>query len=164
MIEYLKLEIIKDEKQMVDTIFDTSDLLQKDDSTCDKSDLMQMIDIAWDTSDLIQKTDVTCDTNDIVQLVNADTTNDMIEDSFTSHDEELFTSFKEGSKEGKESKSINKFTKEKCHELMKEHPVQIDLSKPIIRPWDEILNNKHRKGLGYEKEITFYIVDYSKLV
>ena len=47
---------------------------------------------------------------------------------------------------------------------MKENQLQINLSKPFIRHWKEIFNNKHRKGLGYEKENTFHILDYSKQV
>jgi hypothetical protein len=34
---------------------------------------------------------------------------------------------------------------------------QIPLSKTIIRPWEEIRNNKHRTSIGYEKEVTFHI-------
>jgi DNA-directed RNA polymerase specialized sigma54-like protein len=29
--------------------------------------------------------------------------------------------------------------------------VQLSLSKPIIRPWEEIKDNKHRTCIGYEK-------------
>lgn len=47
---------------------------------------------------------------------------------------------------------------------MKEHQVHLYLSKPIIRSWEKNYNNKHRIGLGYEKEITVHIHDYSKLV
>ena len=36
------------------------------------------------------------------------------------------------------------------------------LPKPIIRPWEELVHNKHRKRLGYEKELSFHISDYSK--
>jgi hypothetical protein len=36
------------------------------------------------------------------------------------------------------------------------------LSKPIIRPWEEIICNKNRTGLGYDKEVTFRIPDYSR--
>ena len=35
------------------------------------------------------------------------------------------------------------------------------LSKPIIRPWEEIIYNKHRTRPGYEKEATFHLLDYS---
>ena len=35
-------------------------------------------------------------------------------------------------------------------------------SKPIIIPWEEINNNKHRLGLGYDKEVTFHIPNYSR--
>jgi len=40
--------------------------------------------------------------------------------------------------------------------------VQNTLSKPIIRPWEEIIYNKNRTGLGYDKEVTFHIPDYSR--
>jgi hypothetical protein len=36
------------------------------------------------------------------------------------------------------------------------------LSKPIIRPWEEIIYNKNRTRLGYDKEVTFHNPDYSK--
>lgn len=45
---------------------------------------------------------------------------------------------------------------------MEEHKVQNDLSKPIIKPWEEICDNKHKIGLGYDKEVTFHIPDYSR--
>jgi len=38
----------------------------------------------------------------------------------------------------------------------------LSLSKPIIKPWEEIRNNKHRIGIGYEKEFTFHIPNYTK--
>ena len=40
--------------------------------------------------------------------------------------------------------------------------VQLVLSKPVIRPWEEIVKNKHRTDLGYNKEVKFHILDYSK--
>jgi hypothetical protein len=40
--------------------------------------------------------------------------------------------------------------------------VQNTLSKPIIIPWEEIIYNKNRIGLGYDKEVTFHIPDYSR--
>jgi hypothetical protein len=40
--------------------------------------------------------------------------------------------------------------------------VQLSLSKPIIRPWEEIRDNKHITCIGYEKEVTFHIPDYTK--
>ena len=33
--------------------------------------------------------------------------------------------------------------------------------KPIIRPWEELVHNKHKTGLGYDKELSFHILDYS---
>ena len=38
---------------------------------------------------------------------------------------------------------------------MSKQQLQNDLSKPIIRPWEEIRYNRQRKGLGYEKDVTF---------
>jgi hypothetical protein len=40
--------------------------------------------------------------------------------------------------------------------------VQLSLSKPIIRPWEEIKDNKHKTSIGYEKKVTFHIPDYTK--
>ena len=40
--------------------------------------------------------------------------------------------------------------------------VQPALLKPIIRPWEELVHNKHRTGLGYDKDVSFHILDYTK--
>ena len=40
--------------------------------------------------------------------------------------------------------------------------VQLTLPKPIIRPWEQLVHNKHRTGLGYDKDLLFHILDYSK--
>ena len=40
--------------------------------------------------------------------------------------------------------------------------MQNTLSKPIIKNWEEIINNKHRTWLGYENHLTFHIPNYSK--
>ena len=40
--------------------------------------------------------------------------------------------------------------------------VQPALLKPIIRPWEELVHNKHRTGLGYDKDVSFHIPDYTK--
>jgi hypothetical protein len=40
--------------------------------------------------------------------------------------------------------------------------VHLTLSKPIIRPWEEIRNNKHITNIRYEKEVTFHNPDYTK--
>jgi hypothetical protein len=45
---------------------------------------------------------------------------------------------------------------------MSKKQVENTLSKPIIRPWEEIIYNKNRTGLGYDKEVTFHIPNYSK--
>ena len=42
--------------------------------------------------------------------------------------------------------------------------VQPALPKPIIRPWAELVHNKHRTGLGYDKDVSFHIPDYTKLI
>ena len=36
------------------------------------------------------------------------------------------------------------------------------LLKPIIRPWEEVVHNKHKTGLGYDKDVSFHIPDYTK--
>ena len=46
--------------------------------------------------------------------------------------------------------------------IISKQQLQNDLSKPIIRPWGEIINNKHRTWLGYENDPTFHIPDDSK--
>jgi hypothetical protein len=54
-------------------------------------------------------------------------------------------------------------TKENIHECLEEHQqVQNDLSKIIVRPWEELQFNKNQHGLGYEKDISFHIPNYSK--
>jgi hypothetical protein len=40
--------------------------------------------------------------------------------------------------------------------------VQISLYKPIIRPWEEIREKKHKVGISYEKKVIFQILDYTK--
>jgi hypothetical protein len=40
--------------------------------------------------------------------------------------------------------------------------VKNNLSKPIIITWEEIIYNKNITRLGYDKEFTFHIPDYSK--
>ena len=39
---------------------------------------------------------------------------------------------------------------------------QLALLKPIIRPWEELVHKKHRTGLGYDKDVSFHIPDYTK--
>jgi hypothetical protein len=36
------------------------------------------------------------------------------------------------------------------------------LSKPIIRPWEEIINKKQKTGFGYKMEVIYHILDYTK--
>lgn len=45
--------------------------------------------------------------------------------------------------------------------LREDAKVQPTLPKPIIRPW-EVVNNKNKTGLGYDKDVSFHIPDYSK--
>jgi hypothetical protein len=52
--------------------------------------------------------------------------------------------------------AVNQFSQ------MSKQQVQNTISKPIIRPWEEIKYNKNRIGLGYDKEVTFHIPNYSK--
>ena len=39
---------------------------------------------------------------------------------------------------------------------------QSALLKPIIRPWEELVHNKHKTSLGYDKDVSFHIPNYSK--
>jgi len=39
---------------------------------------------------------------------------------------------------------------------------QLALSKPIIRPWEEVVPNMLRTRLGYDKKVSFFIPNYSK--
>ena len=39
---------------------------------------------------------------------------------------------------------------------------QSALPKPIIRPWEQLVHNKHRTGLGYDNDLSFHIPDYAK--
>ena len=50
----------------------------------------------------------------------------------------------------------------KATELHVDVEVQFTLPKPIIKPWEELVHNKHKIGLGYEKDLSFHIPDYSK--
>jgi hypothetical protein len=47
---------------------------------------------------------------------------------------------------------------------MNENEVQLPLSKTIIIAWEEIIKKNHRTSIGYEKEVTFHIPDYTKLI
>jgi hypothetical protein len=40
--------------------------------------------------------------------------------------------------------------------------VQLFLSKWIIRPWEEIKNNRHKTGIGYGNDVNFHNLDYTK--
>ena len=39
---------------------------------------------------------------------------------------------------------------------------QSALSKPIIRPWEQLVHNKHITSLGYDKDLSFQIPDLAK--
>jgi len=47
-------------------------------------------------------------------------------------------------------------------ELHADAKIQPTLPKPIIRPWEELVHNKHKIGLEYERKVSFHIPDYSK--
>ena len=47
-------------------------------------------------------------------------------------------------------------------ELHTNTKIQPTLPKPIIRPWEELVHNKHRNGHGYDKDMSFHIPNYSK--
>ena len=50
----------------------------------------------------------------------------------------------------------------KAAKLHADAEVQLALPKPIIRPWEQLVHNKHRTGLGYDKDLSFHIPDYAK--
>ena len=54
--------------------------------------------------------------------------------------------------------TVQQYVVNQPSKIMKQ-PVQTNLSKPIIIPWEEIRYNRQRKGLGYEKYVTFHIPD-----
>jgi hypothetical protein len=62
----------------------------------------------------------------------------------------------EDAKAQSDTTSISESKCEACHQ------VQHDLSKPIIKPWEELYFNRNRHGLGYENQNSFHIPNYSK--
>jgi hypothetical protein len=40
--------------------------------------------------------------------------------------------------------------------------VQLFISNPINKPWEEIIDNTHIIGIGYENEVIFHISYYIK--
>jgi hypothetical protein len=40
--------------------------------------------------------------------------------------------------------------------------VQNNLTTPIVKPWEEIHNDKHETRIKYDKEVTFHIIYYSR--
>jgi hypothetical protein len=51
--------------------------------------------------------------------------------------------------DAKEQSDTTSISEGKCEAR---HQVQHDLSKRIIRPWEELQFNRNRHGLGYEKK------------
>ena len=51
---------------------------------------------------------------------------------------------------------------DKAAKLNADEETQSALPKPIIRPWEQLVHNKHRTGLGYDKDLSFHIPDYAK--
>jgi len=41
-------------------------------------------------------------------------------------------------------------------ELHADVEIQPTLPKPIIKHWEELVHNKHRTGLGYDKDVLSY--------
>jgi hypothetical protein len=155
----------------IDATCDTEELIQNIDATCDIEELIQKFDATCDTNEIMQKVDVTCDTQGIIQMVDANCdTQDLMVDTKDTEDmessiqlmEEIF--IKDESQEeahndnNNSSKSKFQDTKEQSQDS------QNDLSKMVVRPWEELLFNKNRHGLGYDKGNNFHIPDYSKPV
>jgi hypothetical protein len=104
---------------------------------------------------------VTCDTYDM--LVDTKETKDMDDDSLTSHEKELYSELMNESLVENESLAeaqSDSSSSRKCE--CEEH--QNDLSKMIVKPWEEFLFNKNRHGLGYGKGNSFHILYYSEPV
>jgi hypothetical protein len=105
LIEALELKLIQKQKQIddmvdatyatndliqkVDAICDTEDLIQKDNATCDTDELIQKVDATCDTKDLMLMVDSTCDTHDL--MVDTKETQEMDDDSLTSHEMESYS-------------------------------------------------------------------------
>jgi len=61
--------------------------------------------------------------------------------------------------DAKAQSDITSISESKCEVR---HQVQNDISKRIIRPWEELHFNRNRHGLGYENKNNFHIPNYSK--
>lgn len=63
---------------------------------------------------------------------------------------------------------ILKFTQIECPMKKKKLHVDVEiqhtLPNTIIRPLEELVHNKHKTCLGYEKDVSFHILDYSKSI
>jgi hypothetical protein len=64
-----QIDAVNDFTQKVDEIFDTEDLVKKDNATCDTYELIQKVDEIFDIEDLVQNNNATCDTYDPIQKV-----------------------------------------------------------------------------------------------
>lgn len=45
---------------------------------------------------------------------------------------------------------------------MQMQKIRHTIPKTIIKVWEELVHNKHKTGLGYDKDVSFHISDYSK--
>ena len=70
LIEFLQIQLIKQEKETIS-------------ATCGTSDLYQIVDKTCDTNDIMEKIDTTRDTSNLVKSVDKD---NMIDDSLSSHE------------------------------------------------------------------------------
>jgi hypothetical protein len=110
--------------------------------------------------------DSTCDTHHL--MVDTKEAQEIDDDSLNSREMESYNGPMKKSLVEEESEEVahnesngnnkceNEDTKEEHQEL------QNDLSKMIVRPWEELSFNKDRHGLGYDKGNNFHIPNYSK--
>ena len=95
-----------------------------------------------------------------VKEQHSDTTSESILDEFESIHEPTFQEFPSDFSEENFS-MMHQRAVNPLPQISKQW-VKNTLSKPIIRHWEEIIYNKNRIGLGYDKEVTFHIPDYSR--
>jgi hypothetical protein len=104
------------------------------DVACDTNEFIQKVDVSCDTQDIIKMVDSTCDTHDL--MVDRKETQDIDDDSLTSHEMESYNGpmkeslVKEESKEVAHNENNKKFedTKEESQDS------QNDISKMFVRP------------------------------
>ena len=108
------------------------------------------------------------DTSDLLEMV---TPKDMIDNSLSSHDKESMISnelMKTSSEDESQAEAQSDSSSCECEfeeQLNKgHHQVQPNLSKTIVRPWEELQFKRNRHGLGYANDNNFHIPYYSKLV